>query len=352
MRVLVTGTAGFIGFHVARILWERGDDVFGVDSINDYYDPALKYGRLKASGISTEELMDSVPLQSKNHDNYTFTKLDLADRNMLDTFLDEMNGIECICHLAAQPGVRYSLIDPQCYISNNIVAFQNILEACRHRHISNLVFASSSSVYGMDIRIPFSAERASDHPVSLYAATKRANELMAHTYSWLFGIKATGLRFFTAYGPWGRPDMAPFKFVRNIIEDKPIEVYNFGNMERDFTYIDDIAEGVVRVIDHPAEADDNWNAEEPNPSSSSVPYRLYNLGRGDAVPLMDFISVIEQELGRSAKKQMLPMQPGDVYRTYADTAAFKRDFNFEATTSVQQGVARFIEWYRSFYKRS
>jgi UDP-glucuronate 4-epimerase len=349
VRVLTTGTAGFIGFHVVRKLLDRGDEVIGVDNINDYYDQALKYGRLSECGIAAENAANNVPVRSSNYDNYTFVKLNLSDVDSVNSLFKEIGGIDCICHLAAQPGVRYSLIDPQCYITNNIVAFQNILELCRHRGIANLVFASSSSVYGMDTRIPFSAERGADHPVSLYAASKRSNELMAHTYSWLFGIKATGLRFFTAYGPWGRPDMAPFKFVRNIIEDKPIEVYNFGNMERDFTYIDDVAEGVIRVIDHPAEADGTWNTEAPTPSSSRAPFRLYNLGRGEAVPLMEFISVIEKKLGRIAKKQMLPMQPGDVYRTYADTSSFEKDFNFKPSTSVQDGVERFIDWYRSFY---
>ena len=352
MRVLVTGTAGFIGFHVAGKLLDRGDEVIGVDNINDYYDQALKYARLKECGIAVENAIDNLPVQSRNHTNYTFVKLELSDGNRVNALFEDIGRIDCICHLAAQAGVRYSLIDPHSYITNNIVAFQNILEVCRHRGISNLVFASSSSVYGMNTRIPFSAERGADHPVSSYAASKRANELMAHTYSGLFGIKATGLRFFTAYGPWGRPDMALFKFVRNMIEDKPIEVYNFGNMERDFTYIDDVAEGVVRVIDRPAETDSTWNAETPQPSSSSAPFRLYNLGRGEAIPLMEFISVIEDKLGRTAKKQMLPMQPGDVPKTYADTSSFEKDFDFKPSTSVQEGVGQFIDWYRSFYRIS
>ena len=349
MRVLVTGTAGFIGYHVARKLLDRGDEVMGVDNINNYYDQALKYARLEECGITVDKAVDRVPVRSRNYDNYTFIKLDLSDEGRVNALLEDIGSIDCICHLAAQAGVRYSLIDPHSYITNNIVAFQNILEACRHRSIDNLVFASSSSVYGMNVRIPFSAERGVDHPVSLYAVSKRANELMAHSYSELFGIRATGLRFFTAYGPWGRPDMALFKFVRNIIEDVPIEVYNFGNMERDFTYIDDVAEGVVRVIDSPAEADSTWNAEDPNPSSSNAPFRLYNLGRGAAVPLMQFISVIEEKLGRTAKKQMLPMQPGDVHRTYADTSSFEKDFDFKPSISVQKGVTQFIDWYRSFY---
>jgi UDP-glucuronate 4-epimerase len=347
--VLVTGSAGFIGFHVSRKLLDRGDEVIGVDNINSYYEQALKYGRLNECGIAANKAVENVPVLARNHDNYTFVKLDLSEGDRVNSLFGDIGIIDCICHLAAQAGVRYSMIDPHSYITNNIVAFQNILEACRHRSISNLVFASSSSVYGMNTRIPFSAQRGADHPVSLYAASKRANELMAHTYSELFGIRATGLRFFTAYGPWGRPDMALFKFVRNIIADKPIEVYNFGNMERDFTYIDDVAEGVVRVIDRPAEADNQWNAEAPEPSSSSAPFRLYNLGRGTAVPLMEFISVIEEKLGRTAKKRMLPMQPGDVPKTYADTSSFEKDFDFRPSTSVQDGVARFIDWYRVFY---
>jgi UDP-glucuronate 4-epimerase len=349
MRVLVTGTAGFIGFHVAARLLDRGDEVIGVDNINDYYDQKLKYARLKECGIEAKKILDNLPIQSGNHDNYSFVKLDLSDGNRFNALMDRFEGIDCICHLAAQAGVRYSLVDPHSYITNNIVAFQNILEACRHKGITNLVFASSSSVYGMNTRIPFSAEKGADHPVSLYAASKRANELMGHTYSGLFGIRATGLRFFTAYGPWGRPDMALFKFVRNIIEDRPIEVYNYGHMERDFTYIDDVAEGVIRVIDRPAEPDGTWNAGAPKPSSSTAPFRLYNLGRGEAVPLMEFISVIEKKLGRTAQKQMLPMQPGDVPKTYADTSSFEKDFEFKPSVSVQEGVSRFVDWYRSFY---
>jgi UDP-glucuronate 4-epimerase len=350
VRVLVTGTAGFIGFHVARKLLARGDEVIGVDNINDYYDRTLKYARLEESGITGADIRDNLPARSTNYRNYSFVKMDLVDETELRSLIENTEKIDCICHLAAQAGVRHSLINPHSYITNNIVAFQNILEVCRHTGISNLVFASSSSVYGMNSCIPFSVAKGADHPLSLYAASKRANELMAHTYSALFGIRATGLRFFTAYGPWGRPDMALFKFVQNIIDDKPIEVYNYGNMERDFTYIDDVAEGVVRVIDKPAEIDESWSADNPVPSTSNAPFRLYNLGRGEAVPLLKFISIIEKKLGRPAVKQMLPIQPGDVPKTFADTSSFEHDFGYKPSTSVQEGVERFIDWYQSFYQ--
>jgi len=350
MSVLVTGTAGFIGFHVAQKLIERGDAVIGIDNINDYYDQELKYARLNECGISRRDIQNNKPVRSRTDSNYTFLKLDLRDREPLESFVKSRGEVDCLCHLAAQAGVRYSLSDPYSYISNNVVAFQNILEVCRNSGINNLVFASSSSVYGMNTRIPFSADRGVDHPISLYAASKRSNELMAHTYSTLFRIRATGLRFFTAYGPWGRPDMALFKFVRNMTEDKPIEVYNHGHMERDFTYIDDVAEGVIRVIDHPAEADPFWDAQDPQPSSSSAPFRLYNLGRGETVPLLTFISIIEEKLGCKAIKQMLPIQPGDVPKTFADTESFEKEFDFRPSTSVQEGVERFIDWYRSFYR--
>jgi len=346
MKILVTGTAGFIGFHLANRLSEMGMDVIGLDNINDYYDVNLKYGRLKESGIF--DVQYGKITRSKRFGNYSFVKLDLADKNGLDN-LFKREKFDAVCHLAAQAGVRYSLKNPYSYIDSNIYGFLNILEACRNFKVENLSFASSSSVYGLNKKQPFSEKDNVDHPVSLYAATKKSNELMAHTYSYLYGIRATGLRFFTVYGPWGRPDMALFKFVKNILEDRPIDVYNYGKMERDFTYIDDIIEGVVRVIEHPAEPKKDWDPYHPDPSTSPVPYRIYNIGNNAPVKLLDFIEIIERILGKKAKKNLLPMQPGDVESTYADVTSLIDDLGYKPGTPLEVGVKRFVDWYCEFY---
>ena len=347
MKILITGTAGFIGFHLANRLSEMGLDVIGLDNINDYYDVNLKYGRLKESGIF--DVQYGKLISSNRFSNYSFIKLDLADKNSLDK-LFEKEKFDAVCHLAAQAGVRYSLVNPYSYIDSNIYGFLNILEACRQFGVENLCFASSSSVYGLNKKQPFSEKHNVDHPISLYAATKKSNELMAHTYSYLYGIRATGLRFFTVYGPWGRPDMALFKFVKNILEDKPIDVYNYGKMERDFTYIDDIIEGVVRVIKKPAVPNKEWNPYEPDPSSSMVAYKIYNIGYNSPISLERFIEIIEKNLGKKAKKNLLPMQPGDVEITYADVSSLIEELGYKPQTPPEVGVKKFIEWFKWFYK--
>jgi len=347
MKILVTGTAGFIGYHLANRLAVEGFDVIGLDNVNNYYDVSLKYGRLKEAGIFDEIEYGKLVL-SRKYGNYSFIKLDLKDKENLDKLFRE-EGFNAVCHLAAQAGVRYSLKNPYSYIDTNIYGFLNILEACRNFECLNLCFASSSSVYGLNKKQPFSEKDNVDHPISLYAATKKSNELMAHTYSYLYGLKTTGLRFFTVYGPWGRPDMALFKFVKNILEDKPIDVYNYGKMERDFTYIDDIIEGVVRVIKDPAKPNKEWDALNPDPSSSKVAYRIYNIGNNSPVNLVDFIEIIEKVLGKKAKKNFLPMQPGDVESTYADVSSLRKDLDYKPFTPPEVGVRRFVEWYRDFY---
>ncbi len=347
MKILITGTAGFIGFHLANRLSEMGLDVVGLDNINDYYDANLKYGRLKESGIF--DVQYGKLISSNRFSNYSFIKLDLADKNSLDK-LFEKEKFDAVCHLAAQAGVRYSLVNPYSYIDSNIYGFLNILEACRQFGVENLCFASSSSVYGLNKKQPFSEKHNVDHPISLYAATKKSNELMAHTYSYLYGIRATGLRFFTVYGPWGRPDMALFKFVKNILEDKPIDVYNYGKMERDFTYIDDIIEGVVRVIKKPAVPNREWSPYSPDPSSSMVAYKIYNIGYNSPISLERFIEIIEKNLGKKAKKNLLPMQPGDVESTYADVSSLIEELGYKPQTPPEVGVKKFIEWFKWFYK--
>ena len=347
MKILITGTAGFIGFHLANRLSEMGLDVVGLDNINDYYDVNLKYGRLKESGIF--DVQYGKLISSNRFSNYSFIKLDLADKNSLDK-LFEKEKFDAVCHLAAQAGVRYSLVNPYSYIDSNIYGFLNILEACRQFGVENLCFASSSSVYGLNKKQPFSEKHNVDHPISLYAATKKSNELMAHTYSYLYGIRATGLRFFTVYGPWGRPDMALFKFVKNILEDKPIDVYNYGKMERDFTYIDDIIEGVVRVIKKPAVPNREWSPYSPDPSSSMVAYKIYNIGYNSPISLERFIEIIEKNLGKKAKKNLLPMQPGDVESTYADVSSLIEELGYKPQTPPEVGVKKFIEWFKWFYK--
>ena len=334
MRVMLTGAAGFIGFHTALKLMERGDEVIGVDNLNDYYDVSLKRDRLS---------------QLSERDGFSFHHLDMADREgMAALFKDAQS--RRVVHLAAQAGVRYSLQNPYVYVDSNLVGFINVLEGCRHNGVEHLVYASSSSVYGANTKLPFSVRHNVDNPVSLYAATKKANELMAHSYSHLYRIPTTGLRFFTVYGPWGRPDMALFLFVRSILEDRPIDVFNHGKMKRDFTYIDDIVEGVVRTLDRIPQSDPNWSGEDPVPGTSSAPYRVYNIGNNRPVELLHFISIIENCLGRKARLNLLPMQPGDVPATHADVDDLMRDVGFQPSTPIEVGVARFVEWYRSYYR--
>ena len=334
MNILVTGAAGFIGFHTASRLLARGDTVIGFDNLGAYYDPKLKEDRLA---------------QLRSHRNFTFIKGDLEDREAVAALFAAHRPARVI-HLGAQPGVRYSLENPRAYIDSNIVGFLNVLEGCRGHRIEHLVYASSSSVYGANARMPFSVHQNVDHPLSLYAATKKANELMAHTYAHLYGLPVTGLRFFTVYGPWGRPDMAPYIFTRKILAGEPIDVFNNGHHSRDFTYIDDVVEGVVRCCDRVATADPRWSGEAPDPATSRAPYRLYNIGNHTPVKLLDFIASIETATGRTAKKNMLPMQPGDVPDTAADVDALKADVGFEPATPIAEGVARFVAWYRAYHR--
>jgi UDP-glucuronate 4-epimerase len=332
-NLLVTGAAGFIGFHTARRLLDRGDAVVGLDNLSDYYDVRLKRDRLA---------------QLEGREGFRFEKLDLADRAALAE-LFRREWFDGVVHLAAQAGVRYSLTHPESYIDANLVGFGNVLEGCRHSGVNHLVYASSSSVYGANTAMPFSVHQNVDHPLSLYAATKKANELMAHTYSHLYGLPTTGLRFFTVYGPWGRPDMALFLFTKAILEGRPIEVFNHGNMRRDFTYIDDIVEGVVRTLDRTAEPAPEWSGDAPDPGTSRAPYRLYNIGNNRPVELMHLIETLEGCLGRQAEKNMLPMQPGDVPATFADIDDLARDVDFRPGTPIEEGVARFVAWYREYY---
>lgn len=334
--VLVTGAAGFIGFHVCRKLLARSDRVVGLDNLNDYYDVSLKTARL-------------AELQGES--NFTFEKIELADRDAVTDLIGN-GSFDSVINLAAQAGVRYSLTNPHAYIDANVTGFLNVLEGCRAAKIGHLVYASSSSVYGSNTRMPFSVHDNVDHPVSLYAATKKSNELMAHTYSHLFGIPTTGLRFFTVYGPWGRPDMALFLFTKAILAGKPIDVYNQGNMRRDFTYIDDIVEGIVRVTDRVPQPNDDWSGDHPDPASSRAPYALYNIGNNQPVELMHLIETLERCLGKTATKNMLPMQPGDVPATYADVEDLTRDVGFKPATSIEEGVAKFVDWYRDYYGAS
>ena len=348
MKILVTGTAGFIGFHLAKRLLERGDTVVGLDVINDYYDVDLKYARLAETGIRREKTGYGKIVKSSVYPGYSFIQLDLQDKKgMNELFKSEK--FDKVCNLAAQAGVRYSLTNPDAYIESNIIGFLNVLEACRHNGIKHLVYASSSSVYGANETLPFSTSDNVDHPVSLYAASKKSNELMAHVYSHLFGIPTTGLRFFTVYGPWGRPDMAYFLFTKSILEGRPIDVFNNGNMMRDFTYIDDIVDGVVRVIDNPPAGNPDWNAENNGPSSSKAPYKVYNIGCNSPVKLLDFIEEIEKKLGKAAKRNMLPMQPGDVPATYADVTDLVNDLGYKPDTSIKTGIGRFIDWYLDYF---
>jgi len=336
MTILVTGTAGFIGYHTAEALLARGESVVGLDIVNDYYDPALKEARL---------------VRLAGRAGFVEARVDIADRPGLEAVFARHRP-RGVIHLAAQAGVRYSVENPHAYAGSNLVGFLNILECSRQGHVEHLVYASTSSVYGANAALPFSEQHGVGHPMSLYAATKRANEVMAHSYAHLYGLPCTGLRFFTVYGPWGRPDMALFKFTRAILSGEAIDVYNNGDMRRDFTYVDDIVEGVVRVFDRPARPDGAWNpaSEHPDPGASGIaPFRIYNIGRGSPVPLMEFIRVLEDKLGRRALCNMLPMQPGDVAATFADTSALARDTGYAPSTSVETGVGRFVDWYREYY---
>ncbi len=332
-KILITGAAGFIGFHLSRRLLEAGNAVVGLDNLNPYYDVTLKEARLS--------------LLEKDG-AFRFIRADIADRQAVAALFAEERP-EIVVHLAAQAGVRYSLKNPYAYVESNLVGFMNIIEGCRHHHVRHLVYASSSSVYGANTRMPFSVHDNVDHPLSLYAATKKANELMAHTYASLYGLPCTGLRFFTVYGPWGRPDMALFLFTKAIMEGRPIDIFNEGRMERDFTYIDDIVEGVARVMDRIPAPDAAWSGDRPDPSSSFAPYRLYNIGNHQPVPLMDFITILEDHLGRKAKKNYLPMQAGDVPATFADIDALAKDVGFKPATPIAEGIGHFVAWYRDYY---
>lgn len=333
MNILVTGAAGFIGFHLSKALLSRGDKVVGLDNINDYYDPQLKRDR-------------QVQLTSFNH--FQFHQLDLVDHAGLSELFDEYS-FDCVVNLAAQAGVRHSLENPHAYIQSNLVGFANLIELCRQHCVANFVFASSSSVYGANQNYPFSETHTTDHPLALYGATKKANEVMAHSYAHLFKLPCTGLRFFTVYGPWGRPDMALFKFTENILADKPIEVYNHGEMLRDFTYVDDIVVGIIKTVDQPAIPAVDWQATDPACGQSNAPYRIYNIGHGSPVKLMDFIYALERALGRQARIQFMPMQPGDVSQTYADTTALACERGYQPDTTVETGIKAFVAWYKQYY---
>jgi len=338
VRVLVTGNAGFIGFHTAKRLLEQGDTVVGFDVVNDYYDPCIKEARLKI-------LEDTA---ARTGSEYRFIRSNLADRRAVaDCFARD--AFDRVIHLAAQAGVRYSLVNPYAYVESNLIAFTNILEACRHAETPHLTYASTSSVYGASTAMPFSEHRGADHPVQFYAATKRANELMAHSYSHLFRLPTTGLRFFTVYGPWGRPDMALFVFTRNILEGKPIQVFNYGLHARDFTYVDDIVEGVIRASMNIATPNPSWDSNHPDPATSDAPFRIFNIGNNSPVQLTAYIEAIETAVGRKAIKELLPLQPGDVPNTFADVSELGRQVGYKPTTAVDEGVARFVEWYRAYF---
>jgi UDP-glucuronate 4-epimerase len=332
MKVLVTGAAGFIGYHVAELLLERGDTVVGLDNLNDYYDVTLKEARLA---------------RLQPYERFRFERVDVADRTEMERVFGD--GFDRVIHLAAQAGVRYSIENPHSYIDSNVVGFMNILEGCRYNGVEHLTYASTSSVYGANTSMPFSESEGVNHPLAIYAATKKANEMMAHSYAHLFRLPTTGLRFFTVYGPWGRPDMALFKFTKAILNGEPIDVFNYGHHKRDFTFIDDIARGVVAANDHTAEPDPDWDSDQPDPASSNAPYRIYNIGNNKPVELTHYIEVLERELGRSVEKNLLPMQPGDVPDTWADASALQRDCGYSPDTPVEEGVRRFVQWYREYY---
>jgi len=349
LKILVTGTAGFIGYALAKKLLERGDEVIGIDNINNYYDVTLKYGRLKDLGIDQDLIADHKATSSTKYKKHKFLKMDLADRFEMEHLFDEEK-FDAVCHLAAQAGVRYSLENPYAYVHSNLLGFTNVIEGCRHNNVKNLVYASSSSVYGLNKSQPFKTTDKTEHPVSFYAATKKANEMIAHSYSHLYNIPTTGVRFFTVYGPWGRPDMAPMLFANAISKDKAIKVFNNGNMSRDFTYIDDIVNGLIKIIDNPAKPNENWDPNDPLIDSSSAPYRILNIGNNQPVSLMEFIETLENALGKKAQKNFLPMQDGDVVSTYADVSALVKQFHYKPTTTLKEGIGKFIQWYREFYK--
>lgn len=356
MRIFLTGMAGFIGFHLAVALAKRGEEIVGFDIINDYYDVNLKYARLAQAGFDEQKIRDSKACDkdsvniftSEKYANLKFIKGDLQDLALLEKIFKE-NKFDVVVNLAAQAGVRYSLINPHAYISSNINGFLNILECCKNSKVSNLVYASSSSVYGLNQNMPFSPHHSTEHPISLYAATKKSNEMMAHAYSHLFGIPTTGLRFFTVYGEWGRPDMALFLFVKAALNNEEIEVFNNGNMMRDFTYISDIVAGIISCIDNPAQPNQSWDGANPDPASSSASYRIYNIGNSSPIKLLDYITAIEKATGKEIRKKFMPMQSGDVPATYADTLDLARDFKYQPSTDIQTGVSNFVKWYREFY---
>ena len=348
MKILLTGAAGFIGSAVCRRLIDRGDTVVGLDNINDYYDPELKYGRLAALGIARNDVDWYRFAVSSTDPRFSFIRMNLEDAQAM-RMLFANGAFDAVINLAAQAGVRYSITNPQAYIESNVDGFINILEGCRHNGVKHLVYASSSSVYGLNGKVPFSEHDGIAHPVSLYAATKKSNELMAHAYSKLYGIPTTGLRFFTVYGPWGRPDMSPFLFIDAILHDRPIKVFNNGDMLRDFTYIDDIVEGVVRITDVIPQGNPDWDETHPDPATSPAPYRIYNIGNQHPTRLMDYIACIEKATGRTARKDFLPMQPGDVYQTYADSSALAEATGFRPATPLQQGIDRTVQWFKQFY---
>lgn len=334
-KIVITGSAGFIGYSLCIKLLERGDNIIGIDNHNNYYDPLLKSKRVK---------------KLINYSNYKHYKLDLSNRQKLNKIFTNYK-IQKVVNLAAQAGVRYSMENPLTYITSNIVGFANILENCRHNNVKHLVYASTSSVYGANTKMPFSEHDGVNHPLSVYAASKRSNELMAHTYSYLYQLPTTGLRFFTVYGPWGRPDMALFKFTKAILEEKPIDVFNYGKHTRDFTYIDDIVEGIVKTLDNPAKSNPDWNSNQPDPATSKAPWRVYNIGNNKPVKLMSYIDAIEKALGKKAKVNFLPLQPGDVKDTYANIDNLEKKFNYKPSTSVIDGVSNFVKWYKDYYKK-
>ena len=347
-KILITGTAGFIGFHLANYLLGKGYEVIGLDVVNDYYDVNLKYSRLEQQGIPREKIIPGSAVSSSKFSNYRFIQLNLEDKEaLLNLFKKEK--IQVVINLAAQAGVRYSLTHPEAYISSNITGFLNVLEAARYNKVEHLIYASSSSVYGLNAQLPFSVSHNVDHPVSLYAASKKSNELMAHTYSHLYGIPTTGLRFFTVYGPWGRPDMALFIFTKAILEGREMDVYNNGDMWRDFTYIDDIVESISRLVEKPARSNAMWDPVHPDPATSPAPYRIFNIGNNQPVKLMDFVNAIEEYTGKKAKINFQPVQPGDVLKTWADVNDLEEEINFKPGTSIQKGIENFVSWYREYY---